>query len=159
MCEDKNPNRAGVLALSGGRAKPLADLLTALKDGKVSVLLALGSAIENPSQASALPGSAQVVALSTHEGPIAASAVVVLPASSWAEADGTFVNRTGIYQESDRAIAPQGQSRPAFRWVQELAKALGVNLPWKKVAELRSASQTTGAAVAQSPSAPPPGGE
>jgi NADH-quinone oxidoreductase subunit G len=158
MSEDKNPNRAGVLALSGGKAKPLADLVTALKDGKIGVLLALGSAIENQTQASALPGGAQVVALSTHEGPIAAAAAVVLPASSWAEADGTFINRTGIYQESDRAIAPQGRSRPAFRWVQELAKVVGVNLPWKKAAELRSASQSTGAA-APSPSAPPPGGE
>jgi NADH-quinone oxidoreductase subunit G len=68
---------------------------------------------------------------------------VVLPASSWAEADGTFVNRTGLRQESDRAINPQGASRPAFRWVQELAKLLSLTLPWKKVSELRALSQGT----------------
>ena len=158
MSPDKNPNTAGVLALSGGRAKPLTDLVGAIKEGKVGVLVALGSAIGNPNDAPALKDVKNLVALSTHEGPIASAANVVLPASSWAEADGTFVNRTGLRQESDRAIAPQGQSRPAYRWVQELAKLLGLSLPWKKVSELRAASQAD-VAPAPSPSAPPPGGE
>lgn len=161
MCEDKNPNRAGVLALSGGRAKPLADLVVALKEGKIGVLIALGSAIENPNQAAALSGSAPIVALSTHNGPIAGAASVVLPASSWAEADGTFVNRVGMYQESDRAITPQGHSRPAYRWVQELAKRLSLGLSWNKPAELRAASQAPSAPSpsAAPPSASPAGGE
>jgi NADH-quinone oxidoreductase subunit G len=143
---DKNPNTAGVLALSGGKAKPFADLVAALKEGKVGVLVALGSAIGNPNDAAALKDAKNFVALSTHDGPIADHAAVVLPASSWAEVDGTFVNRTGLRQESDRAIAPQGASRPAYRWVQELAKLLGVTLPWKKVSELRALSQGTSTA-------------
>jgi len=157
MSADKNPNTAGVLAVSGGKAKPFADLLAALKEGKVGALVALGSAIGNPNDAAALKDAKNFVAISTHEGPIAAAAGVVLPASSWAEADGTFVNRTGLRQESDRAINPQGSSRPAYRWVQELAKLLSLNLPWKKVSELRAASTETPAA---SPSvAPPPGAQ
>jgi NADH-quinone oxidoreductase subunit G len=167
MSEDKNPNRAGVLALSGGRAKPLADLVAALKEGKIGALIALGSAIENPNQAAALSGSAQIVALASHHGPIADAAAVVLAASSWAEADGTFVNRLGVYQESDRAIVPQGHSRPAFRWVQEIAKRLGLALPWSKAAELRALSQAPATpspsvappAASSPPSASPPGGE
>jgi NADH-quinone oxidoreductase subunit G len=158
---DKNPNTAGVLSLSGGRAKPLADLSQALKDGKVGVLIALGSAIGNPNEAAALKQAKSFVALSTHEGPIVDGAGVVLPASSWAEADGTFVNRTGLKQESDRAIAPQGQSRPAYRWVQELAKLLSVSLPWKKVAELRAQSQGGEPVAPPTPSVAPsvsPGG-
>jgi NADH-quinone oxidoreductase subunit G len=84
----------------------------------------------------------------------------VLPASSWAEADGSFVNRTGLRQESDRAINPQGASRPAFRWVQELAKLLSLSLPWKKASELRAASVAASTpSVAPSPSVSPPGGE
>jgi NADH-quinone oxidoreductase subunit G len=140
---DKNPNTAGVLALSGGKAKPFADLVAALKDGKVGVLVALGSAVGNPNDSAALKDAKNFVALSTHDGPIADHAAVVLPASSWAEVDGTFVNRTGLRQESDRAIAPQGASRPAYRWVQELAKLLSVSLPWKKVSELRALSHGT----------------
>ncbi|HEY6079656.1 MAG TPA: 2Fe-2S iron-sulfur cluster-binding protein [Polyangiaceae bacterium] len=158
MSEDKNPNVAGVLALSGGRAKPLADLASAIKDGKVGALVALGSAIGNPNDAGVLKEVRNFVALSTHEGPIASAAAVVLPASSWAEADGTFVNRQGLWQESDRAINPQGKSRPAFRWVQELAKLLSLSLPWKKVSELRSLSKGP-TPPATTPSAPPPGAE
>ena len=150
---DKNPNTAGVLALSGGRAKPFADLVSAIKDGKVGVLVALGSAIGNPNDAASLKDAKNFVALSSHDGVIADHAAVVLPASSWAEADGTFVNRTGLRQESDRAINPQGASRPAFRWVQELAKLLSLTLPWKKVSELRALSQADTSAT---PSAPPP---
>jgi NADH-quinone oxidoreductase subunit G len=153
MSEDKNPNTAGVLALSGGKAKPFVDLVGALKEGKVGVLIALGSAIGNPNDAAALKDAKNFVALSTHDGPIADHAGVVLPASSWAEADGTFVNRTGLRQESDRAINPQGASRPAFRWVQELAKLLSLSLPWKKPSELRALSQVDPAGA---PSAPPP---
>jgi NADH-quinone oxidoreductase subunit G len=158
MSADKNPNTAGVLALSGGKAKPFADLAAALKDGKVAAVVALGSAVSNPNDAGALKEAKTFIAVATHEGPIASAASVVLPASSWAEADGTFVNRTGLRQESERAIQPQGSSRPAFRWIQELAKLLNVNLPWKKVSELRALSQGT-EAPAQTPSAPPPGGE
>jgi NADH-quinone oxidoreductase subunit G len=161
MCEDKNPNAAGVRALTGGRAKPLADFVASVKEGKVGVVIALGSAIGNPNDASALKEVRGFVALSTHEGPIAAAAAVVLPASSWAESDGTFVNRLDMWQESDRAIAPQGQSRPAFRWVQELAKTLSLTLPWKKVSELRASSSKPGAtsSPSASPSFSPPGGE
>ncbi len=158
MSEDKNPNVAGVLALSGGRAKPLTDLLAAIKEGKVAALLALGSQIGSPTDAAALKDVKAFVAISTHEGPIAAAAAVVLPASSWAEADGTFVNRLGVWQESDRAIIPQGQSRPAFKWVQDLAKQLNLTLPWKKASELRASSRAAEAPVV-APSAPPPGGE
>jgi NADH-quinone oxidoreductase subunit G len=150
---DKNPNTAGVLAVSGGKAKPFADLVAAAKEGKVGVLVALGSAIGNPNDAGALKDIKAFVALSSHDGPIADHAAVVLPASSWAEADGTFVNRTGLRQESDRAINPQGQSRPAYRWVQELAKLLSLSLPWKKVSELRALAQADNSST---PSAPPP---
>lgn len=142
MSEDKNPNTAGVLALSGGRAKPFADLLVAVREGKVGALIGLGSSVSNPNDAGALKETKNFVALCSHDGPIATHAAVVLPASSWAEADGTFVNRTGLRQESDRAINPQGQSRPAYRWVQELARALNLTLPWKKVSELRTLSAT-----------------
>lgn len=156
ISEDKNPNTAGVLALSGGRARPLADLLAAIKEGKVGTLIALGSQIGNPNDAAALKDVKSFVSLSTHEGPIAAAAAVVLPASSWAEADGTFVNRLGLWQESDRAITPQGESRPAYRWVQELAKQLSLTLPWKKVSELRAVAQNQTPAASSPSVAPAP---
>jgi NADH-quinone oxidoreductase subunit G len=141
MSADKNPNTAGVLSLSGGKARAFGELVSALKEGKISAVIALGSAIANPADAGALKVAKSLIALSTHEGPIADHATIVLPASSWAEADGTFVNRNGLRQESDRAINPQAGSRPAHRWVLELSKLLGLTLPWKKLSELRAASQ------------------
>jgi NADH-quinone oxidoreductase subunit G len=156
MSPDKNPNVAGVQALSGGRARAFGDLLSSLKDGKVSVIVALGSAVSSEAEGSALRDAKNVVAISSHEGPIAASAAVVLPACSWAEADGTFVNRQGLRQESDRAVLPQAHARPAYRWVQELAKQLGLSLPWKKVSELRALGAVDGAAAAASAFAPLP---
>src|SRR3954467_11465584 len=77
MSEDKNPNTAGVLALSGGKAKPFVDLIGALKEGKVGALIALGSAIGNPNDAAALKDAKNFVAISTHEGAIADHAAVV----------------------------------------------------------------------------------
>ncbi len=52
---------------------------------------------------------------------LAQAAAVVLPASSWAEADGTFVNARALSQISEKAIEPQGDSLPAWRLVLALA--------------------------------------
>src|SRR6185369_16937508 len=73
--------------------------------------------------AAALSDVKNLIAISTHEGPFVERASVVLPASSWAEADGTFVNAKGMSQESEKVITPQGASKPAFRLIAELATA------------------------------------
>ncbi len=80
-----------------------------------------------------------LIAISTHEGAFPERARVVLPASSWAEADGTFVNAKGMAQESEKVITPQGASKPAFRLIAELATVAGKPFAWKKLAELRAA--------------------
>jgi len=81
------------------------------------------------------------VAIASHQGPLAENARVVLPASSWAEADGLFVNARGITQESEKVITSQGGSRPAWRWIADLSRDLGHVTAWRKVAELRAAFQ------------------
>lgn len=76
-------------------------------------------------------------------------ATVVLPASSWAESDGTFVNAKGMAQESERAISPQGDSRPAWKLAAALGAALGHATHWKKLGDLRHAMKPeAGAALA-----------
>ena len=87
------------------------------------------------------------VAVATHEGTLTEHARVVLPASSWAEADGTFVNAKGMAQESEKVIAPQGSSRPAWRWLSDLSRELGHAPAWRKVAELRAAFLPESAAL------------
>ncbi len=53
---------------------------------------------------------------------------VVLPAASFAEKDGTFLNTERRCQRVRRAIAPVGQSKPDWEIIQALAQKL--NLPW-----------------------------
>jgi NADH-quinone oxidoreductase subunit G len=145
---DKNPNTAGVRRLAP-EAKPFAELSRTAGEGKWSLVVALGSAAPDAAQAASLKKIPNLVVLASHEGPFAEHSEVLLPASSWAEADGTFVNRKGIVQESDRAIQPQGESRPAYRILLEIFRALDRAPAWKKLEDLR-------AAFAQRTSARPP---
>jgi predicted molibdopterin-dependent oxidoreductase YjgC len=54
---------------------------------------------------------------------------VVLPAASFAEEEGTFINTERRVQRIRRAIKPVGQSKPDWEIIQALAQKL--NLPWK----------------------------
>lgn len=54
---------------------------------------------------------------------------VVLPAASFAEQEGTFLNTERRAQLVRRAIKPVGQSKPDWEIIQALAQKL--NLPWK----------------------------
>ncbi len=50
---------------------------------------------------------------------------VVLPASSWAEKDGTFVGMTGIPQKIVPCVPPTGESLPDWRIFHDIASAMG----------------------------------
>jgi NADH-quinone oxidoreductase subunit G len=140
---DKNPNTNGVKKLAPD-AKPLAELSGA------TLVVALGSAVTDARDADALAKVKRLIALSSHEGPVAGAAKVLLPAATWAEADGSYVNRQGLVQDSDKVIPPQGDSKAAFRWLIELAAALEQPFSFKKLAELRAAMNP------RRPSTPPP---
>jgi NADH-quinone oxidoreductase subunit G len=135
---DKNPNTHGVRKLAP-QAKSFAELVKDAADGKLTHVLSLGS--QTPADAAALAQVKHLVVIATHVGPLTQHAKVVLPAASWAEAEGTFINRNGLIQESERAVTPRGDSRPAFRWVHELRLALDRPPAWKKLGELRAAMQ------------------
>ena len=54
---------------------------------------------------------------------------VILPAASFAEKDGTFINTERRVQLIRRAIQPVGMSKPDWEIIQALAQKL--NLPWR----------------------------
>ncbi|MEZ4224886.1 MAG: 2Fe-2S iron-sulfur cluster-binding protein [Polyangiaceae bacterium] len=137
---DKNPNSAGVTALCTS-TPPLSMpvLVKSLEEGRITHVLSLGSAIPEPDKAAVLSKAKAWIAFASHQGPVASAASVLLPASSWAESDGTFVNAKGLAQESERAILPQGDSLPAWKLVSELAKALGHQLRFSKLRDVRRA--------------------
>jgi NADH-quinone oxidoreductase subunit G len=137
---DKNSNTAGVLSLLAPK-KPLnfAALASAIQSGAITHVLALGSAIEDPALAPALGKLKGLVVLGTWDGPLSQAAHVALPAASWAEADGLFVNAKGMTQESEQALAPLGQARPAWKLLAAIGVRLGASVPFRSLDELRSA--------------------
>jgi NADH-quinone oxidoreductase subunit G len=137
---DKNPNSAGVAALlSPSRAQSFAALSAAIEAGAVTHVLALGSEVDDEARAASLAKLAGLVVLGAWEGSLARSAHVVLPAASWAESDGQFMNAKGLIQESEQAIDPAGQSRPAWKLAAAIGVRLGAPIPWRNLEELRRA--------------------
>jgi formate dehydrogenase alpha subunit len=53
---------------------------------------------------------------------------VILPASSWAEKDGTYTNAEGITQKLKKVIDPTGQSLPDWQILKNLAETMGNDL-------------------------------
>ena len=107
---DKNPNTTGIAALGKPAGlKTFVEFVEAIRAGKAQTVIALGSATPTGGGAAALAEVKNLVAISTHEGAFPERARVVLPASSWAEADGTFVNAKGMAQESEKVINAAGR--------------------------------------------------
>ena len=65
------------------------------------------------------------------ENETTAAADVVLPASSYAEQDGTFTNNDGFVQRVRQSILPQHQSKPDWMIVAQLAKELGLDFGYE----------------------------
>jgi formate dehydrogenase alpha subunit len=63
-----------------------------------------------------------------------AFADVFLPATSWAEKDGTFTNTDRRVQRVRRALAPRGQSRPDWMIICDLAKRIEDRLGRRRTA-------------------------
>lgn len=55
---------------------------------------------------------------------------VLLPAASFAEKDGTFVNIEGREQKIKQAIPPKGDSRPDWRILADLMSRMGTPVPY-----------------------------
>jgi NADH-quinone oxidoreductase subunit G len=144
---DKNSNTAGVAALLAPvRAQNFAALSSAIDAGAVTHVLALGSDIDAgtsgaDARVASLGRLQGLVLIGTWDGPLARAAHVVLPAASWAESDGLFMNAKGMVQESEQAVKPAGQARPAWKLAAALGLRLGVTIPWRTLEELRTALQ------------------
>jgi NADH-quinone oxidoreductase subunit G len=135
---DKNPNTRGVASLTKvNPARAMHELAQDLEAQEYSVVLALGADLGD---IDALPASnAAFVVLSTHEGPLTERAAVLLPASTWAETDGTYVNVKGFTQESEPAFGPMFDSRPAWKLLAGIAYRLGKDFGWRKVGDVQAA--------------------
>ena len=136
ISSDKNPNTTGVRQLAP-KAANFHELVAAVRARSFTHVISLGSEVQSPDLASEL-GHATLIAISAHEGPLSRAARVVLPATSWAEAQGTFVNGKGMAQVSMRALNAQGASRPAWKLVGMLMNACGHKPSWDKLQDIHT---------------------
>ena len=114
---DKNPNSAGLRLLTAGGTTVDALLADAAK-GTVRALVLLRTDLAASHGHAVVTQLGEqvdyVVALDTHFSPTAEIADVLLPIGTFAETDGTFVNRRGRVQRVREAIRPPAQARPGW---------------------------------------------
>ena len=145
---DKNPNTRGVEQLcSTTPPGSLSDLLGKVSAGTITHVVALGSAAAV--DVDELSKLKKLILITPFDGPLAGYADVLLPAATWAESTGTFVNHAGLAQESERAVKPDQDARPAWKLIAALGRELGYAMDWQRLAEVRHAmAPDAGAAVA-----------
>jgi len=137
--KDKNSNTRGVAELAP-EAKPFEALIADATAARVTHVIALGSATprESEDDVGTLKALRALVTIASNAGPLANAAHVTLPAASWAEASGTYVNAKGMKQVADKSIDLLGSARPAWEHVVTLAEALGLSPTFRKLSEIRS---------------------
>jgi predicted molibdopterin-dependent oxidoreductase YjgC len=114
---DKNPNTAGLRLLTADGADP-DTVLAAAAAGSVRALVLLRADLAGSHGDAAITQLGEqvdfVVALDTHFTQTAEIADVLLPIATFAETDGTFVNRGGRTQRVREAIQAPAQARPGW---------------------------------------------
>lgn len=88
------------------------------------------------------------------DGPLTSAATVLLPACSWAETDGTFVNAKRVAQRSMRALQPAGDARPAWKILARIGTRLGFAMNWPRLSDVHKAMAPEAGAVAATNAAP-----
>ena len=86
----------------------------------------------------AIGSGAFTVYIGTHGDRGASRADVVLPAATYTEKSGTYVNTEGRVQLADRANFPPGEAREEWAILRALSAVLGKTLPFDSLAALRA---------------------
>ena len=139
--------------LAGGQALPSGSIpgKTALEmlENPLKCYLLVGSEVEfdaaRPAYAlQSLAGAQGVVAISAYmSDSLQQHANVILPAGTFTETFGTYVNATGAWQSTQGTTNPPGDARPAWKIFRVLAQELqldgfGYNSPEEVTKELQS---------------------
>jgi len=134
------------LSTTAGRNIPA--MLGGIEDGSLRALYVFGENIvmsePNTNRTTALLQAAELVIVNDiFETETTAFADVVFPATSWAEADGTYTNTERRVQRVRPAIRPPGEARDDWWIFAELARRLGHDLGfsgpagiWEELREL-----------------------
>ena len=128
-------------------------ILRAAVNGEIDTIVLLGAdPIDDFPDAElareALEQVATVVAVDAFVTPSTASADVILPAALTGEADGTFLNMEGRLSPIRAKVTPPGQAKPDWMVAAEVAGALGIDLGFVTLDELRAELVDTAASLA-----------
>ncbi|MDB5505680.1 MAG: NADH-quinone oxidoreductase subunit [Devosia sp.] len=102
--------------------------------GELDVLFLLGA---DEYDTSAM-GQTFVVYVGTHGDAGATRADVILPAATYTEKSGTYVNTEGRVQVTNRAVFPPGEAKEDWAIFRALSSFLGQPLPFNSLNQLRS---------------------
>ena len=123
-------SRMGGLMLGYGRKGGIRELANATPN----VLLSLGA---DEVDYSAFPNSLKVY-IGHHGDRGAHAADIILPAASYAEKDGTYVNTEGRVQYAEKAVYAPGDAREDWTILRAMADVLGVSVGFDSLAELQA---------------------
>ncbi len=123
------------IALPVTPGRTTAGILSGAVDGAVKMLYVMGSDPvakykDTALARRALEAAEFVVVQELFLTETAKLADIVLPAASFAEKDGTFVNIEGREQKIKQALKPVGDSRPDWRIIADLMGRLGTPVPY-----------------------------
>ncbi len=138
---DKNPNTRGALelGLTGGGAEAIEPLKEALVEGKIQALVCVDldpMAEFGEDWKPLLEQVGVLVLLGWNHSEADSMASALLPLSTFAEHEGTFVNSAGRVQRFRAAIPPQDDSKPGWQALSLLASSLGSPWPYKSSARV-----------------------
>ncbi|MGI9376698.1 MAG: NADH-quinone oxidoreductase subunit NuoG [Tsuneonella suprasediminis] len=124
-------SRMGGLMLGYAQKGGMADIV----DAQPKVVLALGA-----DEVDYTPFADSLKVYIGHHGDKGAHAAdVILPAASYAEKDGTYVNTEGRVQFAEKAVFAPGDAREDWTILRALADAFGVSVGFDNFAQLQSA--------------------
>lgn len=127
-------SRIGALRMRCVSDKPLEDIL------KMDVLYLLGADEVN---AADISNKSFVIYQGHHTDKLASFADVVLPEVAYTEKTSTYVNMEGRAQRSKKAVKTIGSAKEGWKIVSEVANAIGNDVGFETIDELREAMVET----------------
>lgn len=132
ILSEKAPNRRGIeriITAAGGPQMRWDEFISAAGAGRFSAAYVTGGYPASWVSASAAAALARVGLLVMHDlftSALTDAAAIVLPASTWAEREGCFVNVDGLVQAFERAIPPLEGVKTEGQFFAELAGESGL---------------------------------
>ena len=151
-------NSFGAAMLDAGLT--LDGALEAVRSGETETLVVMENDLYRRAESArvdaALAAGAQVIVVDSMQNATAQAANLLLPAATYAECNGTFVNYEGRAQRFYQVFEPDDEIAPSWMWIQRAAQAAGRNdCAWSGMDDLVRACADGVPALAAMPEAAP----